>query len=367
MAGDIAPRLRYLDINDDGLFPLADDLSAILNRFNRPFRGDGNDHTIPPKPGDLDRVYKSRDTFGLVITLKAHYSPVIGKEIEEELSELRTIFGKITQRAREILNSETGEVIWQHPIEHLRNHVVFESRLNAEVLRKDPSDDTIPENLRNVEAEVDGPLLDLQDKFRQLIRKLRYIGNDIQRRKKTQTPNEQLARGIVPSYPCGIALDAIMLGPLPTSGNEFTIYDTDVFIVNGDTPTVCPKTDRPIGAEWLPDILKVFQRLNRVKAGQTIHWVGTQSKLEHVCTCFRNGAKPDASNGKTLRGKRGRKGADAETRRREAEIVERWKQAGSAGVYKVDFARDENMTLDEFKHLQDRVRGRDRPKSNSDK
>jgi hypothetical protein len=85
----------------------------------------------------------------------------------------------------------------------------------------------------------------------------------------------------------GLLLDQINLGPRPRFGNKFPISDFDAIVVEGDTPSVCPKTDRPIDVEWLPTILQVFRRVGLVKAGQTIHWVGSQSKLEHVCTCFR--------------------------------------------------------------------------------
>lgn len=86
----------------------------------------------------------------------------------------------------------------------------------------------------------------------------------------------------------GLLLDQIELGPRPGFGNRFPISDFDALVVDGDTPSICPKTDRPISAEWLPTILGVFRRAGLVKPGQTIHWVGSQSKLEHVCTCFRD-------------------------------------------------------------------------------
>lgn len=93
----------------------------------------------------------------------------------------------------------------------------------------------------------------------------------------------------------GILLDEIMLGPRPGIGNRFPISDFDAIVVDGDTPSICPKTDRPIPAEWLPTILEVFNRMKLVKPGQTIHWVGGQAKLENVCTCYREGfPSPDA-------------------------------------------------------------------------
>jgi hypothetical protein len=94
----------------------------------------------------------------------------------------------------------------------------------------------------------------------------------------------------------GVLLDQINLGPRPGFGNKFPISDFDAVVVDGDTPTVCPKTDRPIPAEWLPTIEGVFKRVGLVKPGQTIHWVGGQAKLENICTCFREGfPKPAAT------------------------------------------------------------------------
>ncbi|MDA1052705.1 MAG: hypothetical protein O3C40_19800 [Planctomycetota bacterium] len=94
----------------------------------------------------------------------------------------------------------------------------------------------------------------------------------------------------------GVLLHQINLGPRPAFGNKFPISDFDAIVVDGDTPSVCPKTDRPVDAIWLPEILEVFKRCGMVKSGQTIHWVGSQAKLENVCTCFREGfPKPAAT------------------------------------------------------------------------
>ncbi|MEO2030480.1 MAG: hypothetical protein ABGZ35_00195 [Planctomycetaceae bacterium] len=84
----------------------------------------------------------------------------------------------------------------------------------------------------------------------------------------------------------GLHLDDILLGPRPGFGNRFPISDFDAIVVDGDTPSVCPETDRPVDTEWLPVISDVFKRVGLVKPGQTIHWVGGQAKLENVCTCF---------------------------------------------------------------------------------
>ncbi len=80
----------------------------------------------------------------------------------------------------------------------------------------------------------------------------------------------------------GFLLDQIHLG----GGNLFPISTFDAKIINGDSPTVCPKTDWPVGDEWLPTILGVYKRVGMVRDGQTIHWVGGQQRLETVCTCF---------------------------------------------------------------------------------
>jgi len=100
--------------------------------------------------------------------------------------------------------------------------------------------------------------------------------------------------GVVAAH--GVLLDEIMLGPRPGFGNTFPISDLDAIVVEGDSPSVCPKTDRPISPEWLPTILKAFNRVGLVKPGQTIHWVGGQAKLENLCTCFRDGfPSPDTA------------------------------------------------------------------------
>lgn len=84
----------------------------------------------------------------------------------------------------------------------------------------------------------------------------------------------------------GELLDYVILGPAPGFGNKFPISTFDAKIVAGDRPTICPKADRKPPPEILPIILGVFLRVGMVKAGQTIHWVGSQSKIGNLCTCF---------------------------------------------------------------------------------
>ena len=55
---------------------------------------------------------------------------------------------------------------------------------------------------------------------------------------------------------------------------------------------------------------------------------------------------------------RGPKKADPATMEREAQLVEDWRMARSAGVYQPEFAKGHGMTLSEFKKLVDRVRNR---------
>lgn len=58
--------------------------------------------------------------------------------------------------------------------------------------------------------------------------------------------------------------------------------------------------------------------------------------------------------------RRGRKKADYETVQREAEIAANWERARDAGVYKPDFATDNNLTVRQLDALLDRVAKRKR-------
>jgi hypothetical protein len=127
----------------------------------------------------------------------------------------------------------------------------------------------------------------------------------------------------------GLLLDQIHLG----RGNMFPISTSDAKIVDGDTPAVCPKTDRPVGAEWLPTILSIYRRCGMVGPAQTIHWVGGQLRLENVCTCFGVGDSPGPSN--VDRGGRTVIRAEHEQRRL---IAERW-EFFKAGYKTLGFPR----------------------------
>ncbi|MCR9118099.1 MAG: hypothetical protein NXI22_14275 [bacterium] len=161
----------------------------------------------------------------------------------------------------------------------------------------------------------------------------------------------------------GLLLDQIVLGPRPGFANRFPISDFDAKVVKGDIPTVCPKTDRPLPVEWLPKVVEVFQRVGLCKEGETIHWVGSQSKLENFCTCFDDDTLPTHRTQETSKGdnstkprkRRGRKSADEETQGKEASLVKAWVQARESKVSKVDFARDAGYNLKEFNKILDRV------------
>ena len=74
-------------------------------------------------------------------------------------------------------------------------------------------------------------------------------------------------------------------------------------------------------------------------------------------------AQPEPTSARPKR--RGRRPADAETARREAELAAEWERAKSAGAYKGDFAKGRGLTLKQFERLLKRVgkrveRSRDR-------
>jgi len=106
----------------------------------------------------------------------------------------------------------------------------------------------------------------------------------------------------------GVLLDQINLGPAPGFARKFPISSFDAKIVEGDVPSVCPKADRKLPEEFLPQVLAVFQDHGLVGEGQTIHWVGSQSKIEHVCTCYTSDGKLRADQPKAGKSKeRGRR------------------------------------------------------------
>lgn len=83
----------------------------------------------------------------------------------------------------------------------------------------------------------------------------------------------------------GFLVDKIVLGPTPAHGNRFEIWSADCKAVPGTAPTICPQADRKPQLKWLPLIEKRFRELKLVGEGETIHWVGSQSKPGYVCGC----------------------------------------------------------------------------------
>lgn len=84
----------------------------------------------------------------------------------------------------------------------------------------------------------------------------------------------------------GYKVDNIVLGPTYFHGNKFPIHNYDCLAVPGNKPSICPSADRKPQTEWLPSIERRFRELRLVGDGQTIHWVGSQSKAGSVCGCF---------------------------------------------------------------------------------
>lgn len=89
----------------------------------------------------------------------------------------------------------------------------------------------------------------------------------------------------LPQTRFGYLVDAVVLGPTAAYANHFPIYNFDCKAVPGSAPTICPRADRKPQPEWLPQIEKRFRELNLIRDGQTIHWVGSQSRVGNVCGC----------------------------------------------------------------------------------
>jgi hypothetical protein len=102
----------------------------------------------------------------------------------------------------------------------------------------------------------------------------------------------------------GLLIDQIIIGPTPAHGNRFPISTFDCIPVPGNTPSICPNADRKPQPEWLPLIEKRFREMGIVCDGQTIHWVGSQSKSGHVCGCFRANASTGGGPPSSLDGER---------------------------------------------------------------
>ena len=83
----------------------------------------------------------------------------------------------------------------------------------------------------------------------------------------------------------GLLLDQIYLGPLPGFSNKFPVSSFDAIVVDGEIPTPCPQSDRPIPKSFLPKVVEIFERQGYLTEGQTIHWVGSQSRPENICEC----------------------------------------------------------------------------------
>ena len=101
------------------------------------------------------------------------------------------------------------------------------------------------------------------------------------------TDEDGSKHGIMPEWAVqqhGVLLDYIMLGP-PGSGNGFPISSFDAKVVQGGVPSVCPSADRELPEALLPTVVEVFANRGLLKPGQTIHWVGSQSRIENLCTC----------------------------------------------------------------------------------
>jgi hypothetical protein len=71
------------------------------------------------------------------------------------------------------------------------------------------------------------------------------------------------------------------------NGSQIPVYWASCRIVPDKEPSICPKADPSIPAEFLPLVLQAFNRFpGRVPAGHTIHWIGHRAWRRNACTCY---------------------------------------------------------------------------------
>lgn len=99
------------------------------------------------------------------------------------------------------------------------------------------------------------------------------------RRKKNIPHVEELLE--VLRHDDNLVVDGIQLG----WGNRLPIFKSDVKVMDGDLPTVCPKAHPQIPSELLTQIQQRWRSLGWCPIGKTIHWVGRQDTIERLCTC----------------------------------------------------------------------------------
>jgi len=103
----------------------------------------------------------------------------------------------------------------------------------------------------------------------------------------------------------GFVVDDIFLGPTFAHGNVFPIISFQCKAVPGKTPSVCPKAKPSLPEEYLAEVECSYREVGLIGKGQTLHWVGNQETIEHVCTCFKErDDKRDDTTKKTRNKKR---------------------------------------------------------------
>jgi hypothetical protein len=73
-----------------------------------------------------------------------------------------------------------------------------------------------------------------------------------------------------------------------------TVPRNSYIIVEGSTASICPNAD-PAPSLPLVDVENYYRREGRLKAGQTIHWVGATGFVKNCCQCFRRTFLPNPS------------------------------------------------------------------------
>lgn len=72
------------------------------------------------------------------------------------------------------------------------------------------------------------------------------------------------------------------------SGTEFYVWSNYAIAVppNWPRPAVCKSAAPQLPDAYWAEIVGLFDRAGLVPDGYYLHWVGRQTEIEHVCTCF---------------------------------------------------------------------------------
>ena len=163
-------------------------------------------------------------------------------------------------------------------------------------------------------------------------------------------------------YATGITVDAILkLRSVVCRADNIDIPRADELSLNAVADIVerrsktATATESGAGGKTGPKPAAAPEAESPTEAKPTVR-VGDMTPAEFVVAVKAADDKTEtASPSKKARMRRGRKKADYETVRREAQIVDDWKQAKENKRYKPDFAKEKGMTLKELDRLLNRV------------